>query len=153
SRESGDGDVVGGAIRYAVMHAAVSTAVVGVMGTDELVRNCRAVQNIAAPNDRWCDEVAARVASIDARECTRCGDCVTVCPEHINIAKVLRSYDQHRFFGMRRMAAARYRRLDVDASACERCRKCVDVCPEKFDIAATLADAHRVLAPAAPCER
>jgi uncharacterized protein len=132
------------AVRYAVSHPGIDVAVVGMTDVDEL----RA--GVAAASDasdwqralRW----GALAEEIAAGPCTRCGACIDVCPEHIEIPKVFRAYDHARYFGMVGAARFKYARLDTPASACRTCRACTAVCPEDFDIAALLADAHRELA-------
>jgi predicted aldo/keto reductase-like oxidoreductase len=134
-----------GAVRYATMHPHVATAVVGMATTEELIRNVKAVEGV---NDQMLPEFLkwnAAVTGMDMGECTRCGACLEKCPEGINIPKVLRLYDQHRFFGMDVVARYRYSELERNASHCTECRKCEEVCPEKFDIAKSLESAHRLL--------
>jgi predicted aldo/keto reductase-like oxidoreductase len=138
--------VVEGAVRYAVMHPDITTAVVGMASTDELVRNVMAVEGIDDTHFPQFVEWTHRVAEIDRGECTRCGSCVGICPEGIEIPKIFRLYDQLRFFGMDGVARYKYSTMEIDASACVRCRKCQEVCPEEFDIGASLEAAHVTLA-------
>jgi uncharacterized protein len=132
------------AIRYAVSHPGIDVAVVGMTDIEEL---CAGVAAASDSSDwqralRW----GALVEEIAAGPCTRCGACIGVCPEQIEIPKVFRIYDQARHFGMVGAARFKYGRLDTPASACRTCRACTAVCPEDFDIAELLADAHRELA-------
>lgn len=138
-------DVVGGAIRYVTMHPDIATAVVGMASTDELVRNVIALEEVDDTQFPLFDEWTRRIAEIDRGECTRCGACVGVCPEGIEIPKVMRLHDQQRFFGMNGVARYKYSNMKINASACVRCRKCQDVCPENFDIGVSLDSAHRTL--------
>lgn len=45
--------------------------------------------------------------------CTRCGDCISKCPEHILVPET----------------AAGYPRVDFSQGECSLCKACVDVCP------------------------
>jgi hypothetical protein len=139
-------DVVGGAVRYATMNPSIATAVIGMAGTDELARNVIAVEGVddtcLSQFVKWTREVA----EMDRGACTRCGACIAVCPEHIEIPKVMRIYDQMRFFGMEGTARYKYATMNVNASACVKCHRCREVCPEDFDIEAVLDAAHEALA-------
>jgi hypothetical protein len=139
-------NVVGGAVRYATMNPDISTAVVGMRSTDELVSNVLAVEGVDDTQTFEFDQWTKRIKEIDRGECTRCGLCLDVCPEGIRIPKVMRLYDQKRFFGMDGVARHNYSAMEIDASACTRCRKCQDACPEDFDIGKSLDAAHVVLA-------
>lgn len=145
---SGTEDVessIGNAVRYATMHPHVGTAVVGMATSEELLRNVRAVEGV---NDEMLPEFlkwTGTIAAMDKGECTRCGACVDKCPEGINIPKVFRLYDQHRFLGMDVVARYRYSELEHNASQCTECQKCQEVCPEEFDIATSLEAAHGLL--------
>jgi predicted aldo/keto reductase-like oxidoreductase len=138
-------DVVGGAVRYATMNPNICTAVVGMRSTDELVSNVFAVDGVDDDQGSQFDEWTQRIEEINQGECTRCGECVDVCPEGIEIPKVMRLHDQKRFFGMNGVARYNYSAMEINASACTRCRKCTDVCPENFDIGMSLDAAHAAL--------
>jgi predicted aldo/keto reductase-like oxidoreductase len=140
-----DRDTVGSAVRYVAMHPDVATAIVGMATSDELRRNVKAVEGVGAgmlPEFRQWTNAVRQMAS---GECTRCGACLDTCPEGIEIPKVLRLYDQKRFFGMDDVARWRYSELERKASCCERCGKCQEACPENFDIANALEAAHDAL--------
>jgi len=135
------------AVRYAAMHPHIATAVVGMATTEELLQNVKAVEGV---NDEMLPQFlkwTGTVADMGMGECTRCGACVGKCPEGINIPKVFRLYDQHRFFGMDVVARYRYSELQPNASHCTECQKCQEVCPEKLDIATSLETAHALLQP------
>ncbi len=138
-------DVVGGAIRYIAMHPDIATAVVGMASTEELVRNVMAVEDVDDSYLPKFIEWTQKVAEIDRGECSRCGVCLEVCPETIEIPKVMRLYDQQRFFGMDAVARYKYGAMAINASTCTRCRRCEEVCPAEFDIVASLEAAHTAL--------
>jgi predicted aldo/keto reductase-like oxidoreductase len=139
-------DELGDAIRYAVLNPDIATAVVGMATTGQLVRNVAAVEGVDDSGREQFERWSAAADQLVAGECTRCGRCLGVCPEGIEIPKVFRLYDQYRFLGMHGVARYKYGSMDVDASACSHCRRCQEVCPEPFDIAMSLAAAHGVLA-------
>lgn len=143
-REAGR-DVPGGAIRAIAMRPDIATAVIGMSTLAELEANVAAASGAgddAAQANRWMQQVETLAQS----ECTRCGKCLGVCPEGIEIPKVFRLFDQARRFGMHGVARFKYRVMETDASACRECGRCQVVCPESFDIASLLRDAHLHLA-------
>lgn len=137
---------IASALRYAVMHPFISTVVVGMRNSLELRKNLDAIAGVGDNDLAVFDEWTRTVAALDAGECTRCGACLGVCPEGIEIPKIFRLYDQLRFFGMDKIPYIKYAELEVNASACLGCGKCQERCPEPFDIAALLESAHAALA-------
>lgn len=138
-------DVVGGAIRVIAMRPDIATAIVGMSSLGELESNVAAVSGAGddlPQSSKWMHQVEGLARS----ECTRCGKCLSVCPEGIEIPKVFRLFDQARRFGMHGVARFKYGLMATDASACRECRSCQGACPESFDIASLLRDAHLHLA-------
>jgi uncharacterized protein len=145
-------DTVGTCVRYVAMHPDVATAVVGMATSDELRRNVKAVEGVGGgmmPEFLHWQSEARRMA---AGECTRCGECLDVCPEGIEIPKIFRLHDQKRFFGMEDVARYRYSELERHASCCQRCGKCQEACPEDFDIGLSLDAAHQALQHVEECD-
>ena len=138
-------DEIGGAIRYATMHPDIGSAVVGMSSTIELMSNVIAIEDVDDSLLWKFNEWTELMTKIDSGECTRCGKCIEVCPERIHIPKVLRLYDQHRFFGMKGVANHKYSNMEVNASACSRCGQCQEVCSENFDIVSSLENTHKAL--------
>ena len=136
---------IGGAVRYAILHPGVSTAVVGMRNTNELLEDALAVADIADGDRKTFEAWSGYADQLGAGECTRCGACLPVCPEGIEIPKVFRLFDQARFFGMEGLARNKYALLEVRASECTACGDCLPVCPEGFDIARSLRTAHASL--------
>lgn len=137
--------VIGGAVRYSAMNPLIGTSVIGMRSTDELVENVFAVEGV---NDQQISEFNSwtdQFDEINQSECTRCGECLDICPSGIEIPKVFRLYDQKRFYGMDGTAKYKYDLMDINASNCMHCKKCQDVCPENFDIGKSLSDAHKLL--------
>jgi uncharacterized protein len=140
-----DGDSITAALRYATMHPDVASAVVGMSTSEELVQNVRAVEGIDDSLRSRFFDWSKKVEGASRGDCTRCGVCLGVCPENIEIPKVMRLHDQMRFFGMDGVARYKYSLMEVDAAVCSECRKCQEVCPENFDIAAHLRLANGAL--------
>ncbi|MCP4702970.1 MAG: hypothetical protein GY865_00040, partial [candidate division Zixibacteria bacterium] len=86
-----------------------------------------------------------RVEEISTSDCIRCGSCQGICPQGIEIPKVMRLYDQLICLGMSDVARHKYRLLEVNASSCDNCNECMSVCPEQFNIGAKLSEAHCIL--------
>ena len=143
-RESGR-SVQGGAVRWATMHPGIATAVVGMATTDELVQNVAAVEGVDDGLLGTFEDWEARAAAMGAGECTRCGECLDCCPSGIEIPKIMRLFDQDRFFGMTGVARHKYAALEVNGAACERCERCLQACPEDFVIGDVLEEAHGAL--------
>ena len=137
--------VTEGALRYVAMNPDIATAVVGMSGTDELVRNVMAVEDLDDTHFPRFLEWTNEVADVDHGECTRCGECLTVCPQKIEIPKIFRLHDQLRFFGIAGVTRYKYAMVDPKASACSMCGKCEEVCPQMFDIEKALSVAHEAL--------
>jgi uncharacterized protein len=138
-------DIIPASIRYAARLPGLSCAVVGFSNVAELDQAVAAVAEIA-PDGDLAEAMARGVRAANSGECTRCGACLDVCPEDINVPKVFRLYDQFRHLGIHGVARHKYALLDIDARACTGCQECQRVCPEDFDIAALLTEAHRTLA-------
>ena len=135
-------DELGMCVRYACANPAISSAVVGMATTEELVKNVLAVEKIDDSNKSEFDTLNTKMQASLHGECTRCGLCLDTCPEGIEIPKIMRLFDQGRFFEMHEMTRYKYSLLEVDAAACTACGQCMQSCPESFDIPELLKTAH-----------
>lgn len=138
-------DSIGEAIRYSTINPSIATSVVGISNTDELVKNVYAIEGVDDNQLEEFEKLTDRVIEINRGECTRCAKCLSVCPQQIEIPKIMRLYDQYRFFRMCGVARYKYSKLKINAALCDNCGNCAVVCPEDFDISSLLISAHKEL--------
>ncbi len=77
--------------------------------------------------------------------CTTCRYCVTYCPQKLDIPKILRLYNEHKFLGNGQIEEAALRALRArpaheQASSCVGCHSCEKVCPQEIQISKIMAE-------------
>jgi len=85
-------------------------------------------------------------AYADREVCRLCNECLSHCPEQVNIADILRCERYFADYGEPAAARRLYARLDKKADACQACGECLPHCPQGLNIPVKLASAHRLLA-------
>ena len=76
-----------------------------------------------------------------------CDACEASCPEHVQIADVLRHKMYFEDYGAERMAMERYATLERNAAACAECthQRCLGSCPYGLSVPDLTRQAHRLL--------
>jgi predicted aldo/keto reductase-like oxidoreductase len=85
-------------------------------------------------------------AYADREVCRLCNECLSHCPERVNVADILRFERYFTDYGEPAAARRLYARLDKKADACQACGECLPHCPQRLNIPVKLASAHRLLA-------
>lgn len=75
---------------------------------------------------------------IEAVPCTACRYCTEYCPQHLDIPKLMRIYNENRFNGS--TYALNLLPQSQKPSACLRCRQCEGVCPQNISISEKLKE-------------
>lgn len=87
-------------------------------------------------------QIAKEMLSVNILPCTACHYCVSHCPQHLDIPRLLELYNEHNFTGggfiapMALMAVPK----DRQPSACIGCRSCEAVCPQQIKISEAMSD-------------
>lgn len=115
-------------IEYCLSNAAVTTAMVGCKNVNEVV-NLKQYYNIIKNHTNVFDALASSSFQKDKLNCMYCNHCLP-CPQHIDIAAVIKYYDIARASeGKHNYIANHYFNLKHKASDCIKCYKCVERCP------------------------
>ncbi|MBP7934024.1 MAG: aldo/keto reductase [Phycisphaerae bacterium] len=70
-----------------------------------------------------------------AGACHLCGDCTTVCPEHIAVTNMIRYHAYTHQYSEQQLARELYARAGYDpARVCRNCGRCAEVCPSDVRI-------------------
>lgn len=138
-------DEIDASIKFVAMNPDISTSVVGVLNTEQLVKNMLSVRNISNNQVKEFNTWKEQFQNFNKTTCSRCGLCQQFCPKEIEIPKIIRLYDQNRLYGMDRVSIAKYNELKYNLLDCDNCNECSSNCPEKVNIPATLNLAHKLL--------
>jgi len=84
----------------------------------------------------------------DKLYCRACDECSGVCPDNVNISKIMRYLMYAEGYGELELGRDSYNSLSFSeqASNCINCDKCVVTCPNKLDIHERMIRAHSLLA-------
>jgi predicted aldo/keto reductase-like oxidoreductase len=145
SRQVDAGDTAAGAVLYPTLHPSVSTVVVGMRSTAEILRNSTVISEFGGDELATFNQWTRKAEKMRFSKCNRCGDCLHVCPQRIEIPKIIRLFEQFACFGMTETARHKYGKLENSAVNCTACHECERVCHLHLNLPSVLAHAHRCL--------
>lgn len=131
-------------VKWLMSNPNLTAAVIATKNFDQLQENFTAAkQGTLASNDR---ETLGLLAGYNkGLTCLLCADCVSVCPEHIAIADILRyeryAMDYHELS----RARSEYKTLTKNGSACIACGDCMPTCNADINIVTKLKEVHDLL--------
>ena len=84
----------------------------------------------------------------DGNYCSMCGKCTGICPQGVEIRRIVRYRMYQRDYGLNDYARSRYAALAPGCGAenCDRCGLCEKVCTRGLPLTAMLGEANRLLA-------
>ena len=131
-------------VKWLMANANLTAAVIATKNFDQLQENVAAArQGTLGYNDRHALDLLA--AFNRGTTCLLCADCVSLCPEHIAIADIMRyeryALDYHELS----RARAEYKTLTKDGTACIACGDCMPACQADINIVAKLKKVHNLL--------
>jgi hypothetical protein len=146
-RVDGLDPVVAGTLRAIAAHPHVSAVIPGMINTDQVDQNYRAITTAGDFDDAARRQLFDTIAGMKkelryGQLCLSCGYCAP-CSQNIEIPKVFRALYMHQQYpdDQRFMGEELYDSLAVPADACEECRECVQRCPAGIDIPARMKEA------------
>jgi len=134
------------AIRFAASPDNVMMVLSGMSNMEQLEDNISYMEHFTPLDTEEQKIIADAIRIFDADtavDCTNCGKCKSVCPEHIPIADYFRMYNDHcrmKKFTNGMVYYAAFPQESGKASACTGCGKCEAVCPQKLPIAKLMGD-------------
>ncbi|MEO5364284.1 MAG: aldo/keto reductase [Magnetococcus sp. DMHC-8] len=143
---------VGGAVfehaafRWVLKHSQVAGLVVTIKTVDDLNLYLQASGTLfTAADQRALDQYAALHGQSYCR--TGCGDCMTACPQGVDIANILRYQMYFEDYGDEKRAMQSYAALPRSAAPCLDCPAptCTQACEHGLPVAGKLQAAHRTL--------
>jgi len=131
-------------VKWLMANPSLTAATILTKNFDQLQENVKAAQeSTMGYNDR---ETLKLLAGFNkGMTCLLCAECVSICPEHIAIADILR-YERYAmdYHDLSR-AKAEYKTLTKDGTSCIACGDCMPACPADINIIAKLKDVHNLL--------
>lgn len=131
---------------WVLQNSKVTTAVVGMNESKDVIDNCDALNSIFTSKHR---DLLERYASLATNDyCRLCETCVASCPRSIPIPDIQRFRMYYKNYGHLQDAREYYSRISPAqcASACDNCGACEAICPNGVSIMKNLKDAHGLLA-------
>ncbi len=139
--------IVRGCLRYVISNPAVSTVIPGMRFTWEVEENVKAA-DMPPMTEEEKDALIREIGKLRktykySQECLRCGYCLKVCPQNIQIPEVFRAVYVYKGYPeeTRHMGIEIYKALDPSPEECIECRSCVEECPAGIDIPERLKEA------------
>jgi uncharacterized protein len=111
----------------------------------EIVQNSYTVSNFSGDGLATFNQWTEKSQNMRFSECNRCGDCLPVCPEKIEIPKIFRIYEQYNSYGMTETARYKYRKLEKNVTDCTLCNKCALICHSAVNLPSILREIDKVL--------
>jgi predicted aldo/keto reductase-like oxidoreductase len=147
--------IVRGSLRYVLSHPAVDVVIPGMRFVREVEENVP-VGDMPSLTDAERDELIQAIGRRQGtykykQDCLRCGYCLSVCPQDIQIPQVFHAAYAHRHYtrGTRYIGLEIYRSLEVSPEECIECETCVAECPAGIPIPQRLKEAVELFAEAA----
>lgn len=144
--------IVRGSLRYVLSHPAVGVVIPGMRFVREVAENA-AVGDLPPLSDTERDELIQALGRLRGtykyeQDCLRCGYCLAVCPQDIQIPQVFHAaYAARRYpEETRHMGLEIYRSLEVPPEECIECEACVEECPAGIPIPQRLKEAVELFA-------
>ncbi len=131
------------ALKFVLEHP-VDCVIPGMQTIEEVEENLGVTGGLS---DAEREQLMAQAAEWGDRFCRRCEYCLAVCPNDINITKILLFATYAERYGLEEWARERYDEMPIHADACDECGRCEERCPYDLPVRDMLADAHAVLMP------
>ena len=143
-----------GSLRYVLSHPAVDVVIPGMRFVREVEENVP-VGDSPALTDAEREELIQAIARLRGtykykQDCLRCGYCLSVCPQDIQIPQVFHAAYAYRRYPeqTRHIGLEIYRSLEVSPEECIECEACVEECPAGIPIPERLKEAVELFAEA-----
>jgi uncharacterized protein len=87
-------------------------------------------------------------AAQDGNYCSMCGKCTGICPNGVEIRRIMRYKMYNTDYGMTDYARAKYAALDsgCNGASCDQCGLCETICKRHLPVREMLSEAHATLA-------
>jgi len=136
------------ALRFALSHPNLDTALSGMSSIEMVEQNAAAVSHEPALTEQEREGLIAAIKerlAYGEKVCTQCGYC-SGCPEKIDIKRVFGALMQKKVWGLEKRARNQYNRLikreeAAPASACVECGECEPKCPQGIAIREQMKEA------------
>jgi predicted aldo/keto reductase-like oxidoreductase len=139
--------IVRGSLRYVLSHPAVDVVIPGMRFVGEVEENVP-VGDMGPQTDVEREELFHALGRMRGtyryqQDCLRCGYCVPVCPEGIQIPDVFHAVYASRHYReqTRSLGAEIYRGLAISPEECTECGTCLEECPADIPIPERLKEA------------
>ncbi len=138
--------IVRGCLRFVLSNPAVDVVIPGMRALREVEEDVP-VADMPPLTEEEKDELIRTIGQQRGtykyqQDCLRCGYCMTVCPQHIQIPQVFHAayaYEQYPE-ATRHIGLDLYRSLDVSPETCQECEACMEKCPAGIPIPERLKD-------------
>lgn len=133
------------ALAFTISNPLINLSVLGSMNIAQLEESVKIAEIYQRVDQEFSMKIFNQVRAVTRSPCTRCGECVDVCPNGIRIPNIMRMLEQNQVFGMEKFSKIKYQQEKVAASNCSKCMLCEGQCPENFSISDQLNIAHNLL--------
>lgn len=132
--------IVAEALRFIIANPAVTCAIPGIAGVQEVEENIAVVENHGPLSEAEYDELLHHVGSLErdfryGQVCLRCGYCLP-CPQDLEIPEIFRVADMKRAYAddLKYLADEAWQNIANGPEKCKGCGACMAKCPAGVDI-------------------
>jgi predicted aldo/keto reductase-like oxidoreductase len=132
------------ALKWVLQNENIASIVSGMSSVEELQKNIAMIRNLKISEQELKDLNLAGLGTEPSLYCYQCPDCVSQCPQHVDVPTLMRSYMYA--YGYRNLEHAQHtlKQAVVSGNPCENCDACRINCVAGFDIKERIQDIARL---------
>jgi predicted aldo/keto reductase-like oxidoreductase len=131
-------------LKWVLQNENISSIVSGMSSLEQLQKNLSMIKDLKLSDQELKDLNLAGLETDHGLYCQQCKQCISQCPNHLDIPSIMRSYMYA--YGYRNTEQAWYTLEGVDLSGkpCEKCETCRVNCLARFDVKNKILDIARL---------
>ena len=131
-------------LKWVLQNENVATIVSGMTSLEQLQKNMAMLSNLRLSEKEMKELSLAAADSATGLYCQQCGQCLSQCPENLDIPAIMRSYMYAYGYKNTYQAWHTMRNIDIPENPCEKCSACNVKCISEFAVKEKIEDIMRL---------